>query len=47
MGNHQAVEVDPKEVEKAQALWNGFTFCSKIAVGITCGVLALLALILL
>lgn len=47
MGNHEAVEVDPKELEKAQVLWDGFTFYSKIAIGATCGILALLALILL
>jgi len=47
MANHQAVEVDPKELERAQALWSGFTSFLKITVGITCAVLALLALILL
>lgn len=32
MANHEAVEIDPKELENSQAMWGGFVNASKYAV---------------
>lgn len=42
MAEHHAVEIDPKELERAQSTWAGFTSLLKYSVIGGVGVLALL-----
>ena len=47
MGHHEPVEVDPKSLESARAMWGNFTVLTKYSLLGVVGVLALMALLLL
>lgn len=44
MGNHKAVEVDPKALAEAEKMWANFIVGGKLAIAGTCAILVLLAL---
>lgn len=44
MANHQPVEIDPKEVQRSQDMWAGFTRLTKYSIIVTIGALAVLGI---
>ncbi len=44
MADHKPVDVDPKEIERAEQMWHNFTVGSKYAIYATIFILVCLAL---